>query len=467
MNTQFIEQVREEYSKNHYSAEKLANNVIKKYFKQETPKFPINIFEMLKDFGVFYEFRDFENLEGAYSTETSDYIAGITININRPFSRQRFTAAHELCHHIKDYDEDFICPQNSKDPKEQYANSFASNLLMPKKYFLMEVDKLSNEEGFVEPAKAFSLCHKFGTSYESVMWKLHNFGKLSFHLDKAYFKNVRVNENLGTIGHKDFLISIIDNYDYFPAEKYTHLWLKIQHELVFNDNRMEGLDIKLEDVAELLTDFRLKGKQSKYYENFKEKNRIEVIGHSFMYDYIKEKNVNEAPDREGLLELHKLLFTLSPFANEMGIFRKINNMISGAKIETSPHHKIEEHIYLVCKDVEVLLASKDELTISNYVSKVVSIHHELTKIHPFEDGNGRIIRGVTNWLLKLKKLPPVYIPYETKTEYVSALQMADTDYDFENLDSFFYKRLLKSFVILNEEFSLIFEDESEYLKSIS
>ncbi|MDQ8054979.1 Fic family protein [Bacillus velezensis] len=461
MITDAIKELRDDYSQYLYSAEKLANNVLKTYFKGGSPKFPINIFKMLKDFGVFYEFRDLDKLEGAYLPESDEFAAAVLINKNRPYARQRFTTAHELCHHIKDYDQDVLCPKNSKDPKEQYANNFASRLLMPRKYFIMEADKLSNEDGYVDPDDAFSLCHIFGTSYQSVMWNLHRFGKLSFELDKSFFFTVRVTERLGKIGHKGFLRNIIDDYEYFPSEKNTHLWLKIQHELVFNDSRLEGLDVNLEEVAELLTDFRLKGKESKYYEKFEEGDRCEVIGHSFMYDCIKSKSFNEVPDRVGLLELHKILFCLSPHADDMGVFRKIDNMISGASIQTSPYYRIEQDIHLICKDVEDILNKKDEMLISDYVSKVTFIHHELTKIHPFEDGNGRIIRAFSNWLLKLKNLPPIYIPYGAKSEYVDALQKADTNWDFEDLDAFFYKRLLESFIILNEEFSLIFEEDYE------
>ncbi|WPP26284.1 ImmA/IrrE family metallo-endopeptidase [Bacillus subtilis] len=461
MITDAIKELRDGYSQYLYSAEKLANNVLKTYFKGGPPKFPINIFKMLKDFGVFYEFRDLDKLEGAYLPDNDEFAAAVLINKNRPYARQRFTTAHELCHHIKDYDQDVLCPKNSKDPKEQYANNFASRLLMPRKYFIMEADKLANEDGYVDPDDAFSLCHIFGTSYQSVMWSLHRFGKLSFVLEKSFFSTVRVTEKLGKIGHKSFLRNIIDDYEYFPSEKNTHLWLKIQHELVFNDSRLEGLDVNLEEVAELLTDFRLKGKESKYYERFKKGDRGEVIGHSFMYDSIKRKSFDEIPDRVGLLELHKTLFCLSPHADDMGVFRKIDNMISGASIQTSPYYRIDQDIHLICKDIEDLLNKKDKMAISDYVSKVTFIHHELTKIHPFEDGNGRIIRAFSNWLLKLKNLPPIYIPYEAKSEYVDALQKADTNWDFEDLDAFFYKRLLESFIILNEEFSLIFEEDYE------
>ena len=75
MITDAIKELRDGYSQYGYSAEKLANNVLKIYFKDDPPKFPINIFKMLKDFGVFYEFRDLDKLEGVYSPESEDLAA--------------------------------------------------------------------------------------------------------------------------------------------------------------------------------------------------------------------------------------------------------------------------------------------------------------------------------------------------------------------------------------------------------
>src|SRR6201999_1758562 len=52
-------------------------------------------------------------------------------------------------------------------------------------------------------------------------------------------------------------------------------------------------------------------------------------------------------------------------------------------------------------------------------------HHEFTLIHPFDDGNGRVARLVTNYLLLKKDLPPLVIKSELKKDYLSALRQAD------------------------------------------
>lgn len=461
MITRNTEILRNDYFTHRYKAEHLANKVLDYYYKGSPPEFPINIFKMLKDFGVFYEFRDLDKLEGAYSPEYENNPPAVLVNINRPFSRQRFTAAHELCHHLKDFQSQIISIQNSKAPIEKYANNFASNLLMPNFYFLKEADELANHEGHVDPDEAFKLCHYFGTSYRAVMWKLYSNGRLSFKPTNKFFNDAKASLKLGSIGNLIFLRAVVDSYEYFPIHRNGFMWLKFQNELVFNDSRLEGLDINIEETSIMLTDLRMKGTESTYYQGFTVGKRLEVIGHSYIYSYVYEKE--DYPDRYELLELHKILFSLSPYAEGMGRFRKIDNSISGAVISTTHWMNIENEVFLVKEDIKSLYEQKNVITISQYLSRAVNIHHRLTQIHPFEDGNGRIIRAILNWLLKLKKLPPIYIHYQDKDKYVQALTEAD-NYNSEPMELLFLEQLLSSFIQLNDEYSLIFQDDIEFYK---
>lgn len=117
-----------------YKPEILAKKVLEIYFSQKIPSYPIDPFDILKQMNVVYQFRDFKDLEGIYIVpEDENDISIVGINNNRPVTRQRFTAAHELCHNIKDKNESSICPIDGreKNPVEKYADKFASELLMP------------------------------------------------------------------------------------------------------------------------------------------------------------------------------------------------------------------------------------------------------------------------------------------------------------------------------------------------
>ena len=56
-------------------------------------------------------------------------------------------------------------------------------------------------------------------------------------------------------------------------------------------------------------------------------------------------------------------------------------------------------------------------------------HHRFTQIHPYQDGNGRVIRALTTLILLRSDLLPLVIDRDLRTEYVKALE----DADFSNL----------------------------------
>lgn len=54
--------------------------------------------------------------------------------------------------------------------------------------------------------------------------------------------------------------------------------------------------------------------------------------------------------------------------------------------------------------------------------KAIYLHHELIRIHPFADGNGRITRIAKNWILMFNLYPPIFVKDSSeKTEYVNSL----------------------------------------------
>lgn len=119
-----------DYNYEDYSdtAQQLAARIIKKLREREELAFPIDPFKLLSMNGVIYQFKDFKELEGIYIVpDDSEDIPIVGINFNRPITRQRFTAAHELCHHIKDRSTS-TCPINGS--KRIILKSLLINLLL-------------------------------------------------------------------------------------------------------------------------------------------------------------------------------------------------------------------------------------------------------------------------------------------------------------------------------------------------
>ena len=53
------------------------------------------------------------------------------------------------------------------------------------------------------------------------------------------------------------------------------------------------------------------------------------------------------------------------------------------------------------------------------------LHHAFSTIHPFQDGNGRVGRGLLTWHMVRHRFLPIVISRDTRTEYIDALEHAD------------------------------------------
>ena len=120
-------------AKDFTNPEAMASAYLARYYGQKKIEYPINPFQMLKDEDILFSLRNFKKLEGVYiPASSSTDLPVVGINANRNITRQRFTAAHELCHHFRDADRQIVCPINGyKNEIELFADKFAAALLMP------------------------------------------------------------------------------------------------------------------------------------------------------------------------------------------------------------------------------------------------------------------------------------------------------------------------------------------------
>lgn len=445
-----------------YKPEILAKKVLEIYFSQRIPSYPIDPFDILKQMNVVYQFRDFKDLEGIYIVpEDEDDIAIVGINNNRPITRQRFTAAHELCHHIKDKNESSICPIDGreKNPIEKYADKFASELLMPTEELKKQVERFENN-GYVSFENIIYIADYFGVSFEACVFNIaYKLNKVEGDIEPSKLKK-RINKfkpdkkriELGLKKYDSSLLrNIINSYDYFYNNESKAVWYKFKNDFIYNENRLEGVNIDKEDVAEILTDIRIYKQNSEYCKS-EYKDIIEVVGHASIYDFLLE--TEEPISIFKLLKLHTMLFQFAPYPEAAGKIRNSNNFVTEAKFETVDYNNIINELLKLEEKLKELINKMNSMSTAEYVEEVVKIHHRITVIHPFIDGNGRCSRVMLNWLFKIKGLPPVYLKYENKDHYYEALKEADLNDDYSYLCEVFYREILRSMIQLNTKFKL-------------
>lgn len=419
------------------SPQELAERVLADRFGEMMPSIPIDPFRLMREYGIVYQFMEFEDLEGIYLVPEDDNdIPLVGINYKRKITRQRFTAAHELCHHLKDRRNE-ACPiGGARDKIERFAECFAAELLMPKKLFLSVVREVAKEEK-ASLDDALQIAEFFGVSFRSCVLRL----AYTFHMLDGEYANLdkRISDYkpdikklvLGMeIENLDLLRQEIDSYEFFFAVKPGIVWYQFKNDFIYNENRMEGLDLDEEKVAEIVTDLRLKCQCSEYCKEDYE-DIIQVAGHAALYDYILE--TEDKLTIYKLLDLNKKLFQYAPFPDESGKTRTDNNLVLGTKFETVDWREVAAELVKLQEPVENLMCNADKLSISEYILQVLKIHHRITQIHPFRDGNGRSSRALMNWMLRKKGLPPIYFRTTEKELYYNALENADKNGSYSSL----------------------------------
>lgn len=444
-----------DFYRNGMSAEQLADKVIKYIYKDKEPSFPINPFDIINRFGVVYQFMDFEKLEGIYCIpEDENDIPIIGINFQRNIQRQRYTAAHELCHHLKDQNSS-ICPiYGVKNETEKYADNFASALLMPTKQLKEQATKYANN-GKVDLQGALYISTYFGTSFEATVFALaYRLNMLEgstdtneikksirkFHPDK---KKIELDLDIENVA---LWKQIVDTYTFFWNISNSLACSVFKNDFIYHENRLERLNLDDDVVAEIIADLRYNEKNSTYCTD-ECKEIVEVLGHSVMYDYIFD--TEERLDIYKIQKLHKMLYRYAPFPEAGGVFRQDNNFVTGAEFETVDYSKVVQEIIALDAPTKALVENINSFTNSEVIFEAAKIHHRLTVIHPFADGNGRCSRAILNWIYKLKGLPPIYIKYPEKDEYYMALKNIDTSNNWDKLFKILMRETIKSSIQLN------------------
>ena len=440
--------------------ENMAATYLAKYFGHREIEYPINPFQMLTDEGILFSLMDFKKLEGVYIPQSGpDDVPTVGINWNRPITRQRFTAAHELCHHFRDADKQISCPISGKKTTiERFADQFAAALLMPINELRHQVNKRLKKRKNITFDEVLEIANFFGVSFESALYRIaYQIHAIEGNTEANELKKrvreykpdkVRKNRHMT---YTKLYEGLIDSYQeqlaFVPTDFARFLF---QNDYIYNDSRMEGLDITLDQAAEIVTDLRMNSQNSIYCTDDENKEAfLSIAGHYDMYQEIFANPVKDTLSIYDSFRLNKKLFSYYPHPEFGGSSRKNNTIVIGAKFETVDYHDIFTELGKVEEEVKDYFSRRMDMTMSEYAKHVARIHHRITVIHPFPEGNGRTSRAFMNMQLVSAGMLPVYIKVEEKNEYIDALARADELQDYDELYEIVLRLILRTFVDLN------------------
>ncbi len=450
--------IRFEIESNEFSdSETMAAAYLSEYFENQKIEYPINPFQMLKDEGILFSLMDFKNLEGVYiPAGNNEDIPVVGINVNRPITRQRFTAAHELCHHFRDANKQISCPiYGKKNEIEKFADGFAAALLMPMQELQLQVDKRKNSYGNVSFDDVLEIADFFGVSFNSCLFRIAyktyaiegdtESDELQKRANEYSPEKVRKSRHLT---YTKLFEGLIDCYQEQLALPHLDFARNIfQNNYIYNDSRMEGLRVTHEQATEIVTDIRLKTQNSEYYNEACEAY-MSIAGHYDMYKDIFAEPTKDTLSIFDILLLNRKLFSYYPNPDFGGSIRKNNVLVLGAKFETTDYHDIFTELGELDIEVRDYFARRKNISMSEYLKHVVRTHHRITVIHPFSEGNGRTARAFMNVQLVRAGMIPVYIKVEDKKAYINALTRADIFQDYDELYEMIFKLVFRSYVEL-------------------
>lgn len=243
-------------------------------------------------------------------------------------------------------------------------------------------------------------------------------------------KNIKILENLSEIKSIDEQKQLIDSNRPFSSELENKIFQKLKLDWNYNSNAIEGNQLSYGETIAFLN-FGLTAKGKPFKDHLDIKGHNEAIG--FMLQLIKEDRPLSESD---IKDLHKIILVEPYFSKTIspeGI--EFQKEIKIGQYKTSPNHvqTVSGDIHYYTNPEEVAFEMNNLLEWYRTVEEenlhpiIISaiFHHKFTSIHPFDDGNGRLARILSNFILLKHQYPVIVIKNKDKVQYYSALNIAD------------------------------------------
>ena len=265
----------------------------------------------------------------------------------------------------------------------------------------------------------------------------------------------------------------LDKYRPLPSDVMGRVEQKMRLEWNYNSNAIEGNSLSLGETRSLiLNGITAKGKPIK--------DHLDVKGHDEAILAIEDAVKNKTPLNEVFIrELHKVLLKESYYSNaqtaegeltrkkiEIGQYKTSPNNVKTSTGETF-YFATPEETPAKMHDLMDWLKEEEEKG-EHPLLIAAGFHYKFVRIHPFDDGNGRMARILMNLILIKHGYPPAIIRMSLRNDYINTLETADKTDSLTELIAFIGESLKKSLdIMLKAAKGENFDDEDDLDKEIA
>ena len=189
------------------------------------------------------------------------------------------------------------------------------------------------------------------------------------------------------------------------------IYHRVQIDLTYNSNHIEGSRLTKEQTRYIFETNTLGATT----ENTRIDDILETVNHFRCIDYILDHATDKITESH-IKQLHLLLKTNTSDSKKtwfsVGDYKRLPNEVGGE--ETVPPDKVHKH-------VKVLVDSYNLLKTIEF-DDILDFHVQFERIHPFQDGNGRIGRLLMFWQCLQSDIVPFIITEDLRLFYYRGIQ---------------------------------------------
>jgi len=201
------------------------------------------------------------------------------------------------------------------------------------------------------------------------------------------------------------------------------LYKFIQIAFAYHSNKIEGCALSVEQVEQIFETFTVSG------QDMRVDDITETSNHFKAFDAILD-SADAALSAQYIKNLHAIAKAASIGTSVVGEYKQCENFVGNMRTALSSQvpRKIDRLISAYEKQIssrKLGSSAVDEQTARQKFVQIVDFHVQFERIHPFEDGNGRVGRLIMFKECLRQNIIPFIVDFEDRLYYYRGLREYD------------------------------------------